>query len=76
VIGGMGSIPGTLLGVTIVMIAPELLRNALGSEWVSWRYLLFGIALIIVAVKRPQGLWPSRRRVQELEMDTVPKRPL
>jgi ABC-type branched-subunit amino acid transport system permease subunit len=28
---------------------------------VSWRYLFFGLALILVAVYRPQGLWPARR---------------
>jgi branched-chain amino acid transport system permease protein len=61
VIGGMGSVPGTLLGVTIVMLAPEVLRNVLGPSMGSWRYLLFGAALILVAVFKPQGLWPSRR---------------
>jgi len=62
VIGGMGSVPGTLAGVAIVMLVPEILRNVLGAELVSWRYLLFGIALVLVAVYRPQGIWPARRR--------------
>ena len=62
VIGGMGSVPGTLAGVAIVMLVPEILRNVLGAQLVSWRYLLFGIALVLVAVYRPQGIWPSRRR--------------
>lgn len=62
VIGGMGSVPGTLAGVAIVMLVPEILRNALGAELVSWRYLLFGIALVLVAVYRPQGIWPASRR--------------
>lgn len=61
VIGGMGSVPGTLLGVAIVMLVPEVLRSVLGPALVSWRYLLFGLALVLVAVYRPQGLWPSRR---------------
>jgi len=49
VIGGMGSIPGTLVGVTVVILAPEILRNLLGAGFVSWRYLLFGMALVIKA---------------------------
>lgn len=64
VIGGMGSVPGTLLGVAILVAAPEVLRNVLGPALVSWRYLLFGLALVLVSIYRPQGLWPSRRRVK------------
>ena len=60
VIGGMGSITGTLMGVAIVMLVPEILRNALSAQFMSWRYFLFGVALVFVAVKRPQGLWPRR----------------
>ena len=67
VIGGMGSIPGTLMGVFIVMAVPEILRNMLGASLVSWRYFLFGIALVAVALYRPQGLWPSQRRTRPLE---------
>lgn len=63
VIGGMGSLPGTLLGVGIVLLGPEILRNLLGTELVSWRYFLFGAALVFVALYRPQGLWPTRRRI-------------
>lgn len=68
VIGGMGSLPGTLLGVAIVMLVPEVLRNVLGAGLTSWRYFLFGLALVLVAVYRPQGLWPTRRRTMELTM--------
>ncbi len=69
VIGGMGSIPGTILGVAALVLVPELLRDALSTGFESWRYLLFGAALIIMAVYRPQGLWPSRRRSLELQYD-------
>ena len=61
VIGGNGSPPGTLVGVAIVVLVPEALRNVLGADWVSWRYFIFGLALIFIVVRRPQGLWPSRR---------------
>ncbi len=67
VIGGMGSVGGTLLGASIVILVPELLRNVLGAELVSWRYFLFGLALVLLAIYRPQGLWPSRRRAVELK---------
>jgi branched-chain amino acid transport system permease protein len=68
VIGGMGSVPGTLMGVAIVILVPEMLRNVLGPALISWRYLLFGVALILVAVYRPQGLWPGRRQTRDLDM--------
>ena len=70
VLGGMGSVPGVLLGVVIVSGVPELLRNVLQDpRLVSCRYLLFGIALVVVTVFRPQGILPSRRRTLELEHD-------
>jgi branched-chain amino acid transport system permease protein len=69
VIGGMGSIPGTVLGVAVLVLIPELLRDVLSTDFESWRYLLFGAALIVMAVYRPQGLWPSRRRSLELQYD-------
>jgi branched-chain amino acid transport system permease protein len=72
VIGGMGSVPGTLFGVAIVVLVPELLRNVLGAEWVSWRYLIFGLVLIFIVVKRPQGLWPRRERRHDLGLQRDP----
>lgn len=69
VIGGMGSIPGTLAGVSIVMLVPEILRNVLGAGLISWRYLLFGVALVLVAIYRPQGLWPQKRSAISPEPD-------
>jgi branched-chain amino acid transport system permease protein len=68
----MGSVPGTLFGVAIVVLVPELLRNVLGAEWVSWRYLIFGLVLIFIVVKRPQGLWPRRERRHDLGLQRDP----
>ncbi len=65
VIGGMGSVAGTMMGAAIVILVPEILRSALGAGLVSWRYLLFGVALVLIALYRPQGIWPSRRRTPE-----------
>ncbi len=67
VLGGMGSIPGVILGALCIVLVPEILRSALGSSFANARYLLFGISLIFIAIYRPQGLWPSRRRTLELK---------
>jgi len=68
VIGGMGSIPGTLIGVFVVVLVPEILRNVLSNDFMSWRYFIFGLALVVLAIYRPQGLYPSRRRAEELRL--------
>jgi branched-chain amino acid transport system permease protein len=66
VLGGMGSILGVVLGALCIVLAPEVLRSALGSSFANARYLLFGASLVFIAIYRPQGLWPSRRRTLEL----------
>lgn len=63
VVGGMGSIPGVLLGVALILGLPELLRSSVfqwigGAQAVNARYLVFGALLVAAAVFRPQGLWP------------------
>lgn len=66
VLGGMGSVAGVVLGAFCIVAVPELLRDVLGASFGNARYLLFGISLILMAIYRPQGLWPSRRRSLEL----------
>ena len=63
VIGGMGSIPGAIVGAALVVLVPEVFR-----EFDEYRYFAFGVALVAVMIFRPQGLWPSRRRALELKM--------
>ncbi|MEO7130953.1 MAG: branched-chain amino acid ABC transporter permease [Dermatophilaceae bacterium] len=55
VLGGMGSTPGVVVGAVLIALLPELLR---GAE--NWRYLIFGVLLIVVMIFRPQGIWPHR----------------
>jgi branched-chain amino acid transport system permease protein len=55
VLGGMGSTPGVVVGALAISLLPELLR---GAE--NWRYLIFGLLLIVVMILRPQGLLPAR----------------
>ena len=54
-LGGAGSIPGVLLGAFLVAGLPELFRGL-----ASARMLVFGLALMVMMVVRPQGLWPRR----------------
>ena len=55
ILGGMGKIPGVILGAFVVVLAPELLRD-LGE----YRLLLFAIGLLLVMLFRPSGIWPVR----------------
>ena len=61
VLGGMGTVPGALLGSAALFILPEKLR-----AFQDIRLLLFGLALILMMRFRPEGIVPSRRRQQEL----------
>lgn len=51
VLGGLGSIPGTILGATILTIAPEMLRIV-----AEYRMLFYGGLLVLLMVFRPNGL--------------------
>ena len=51
VLGGMGSIPGTILGTVILTIAPEMLRIV-----AEYRLLFYGALLVILMIFRPNGL--------------------
>ena len=55
ILGGMGKIPGVILGAFIVVLAPELLRD-MGE----FRLLLFAVGLLLVMLFRPSGIWPVR----------------
>jgi branched-chain amino acid transport system permease protein len=61
VLGGMGTVPGALIGSTALILIPEKLRF-----FQERRLLLFGIALILLMRYRPEGIAPSRRRQREL----------
>jgi branched-chain amino acid transport system permease protein len=62
VLGGMGSTPGMVLGAVFISVAPEFMR-----EFADWRYLAFGVLLIVVMIFRPQGLWPSPVVARQLD---------
>ncbi|MBM2843951.1 MAG: Leucine/isoleucine/valine transporter permease subunit, partial [Anaerolineales bacterium] len=61
IVGGMGSIPGVILGALVLFGMPEILR-----EFSEYRYFVFGALLVAMMLTRPEGLWPSSKRKQEL----------
>lgn len=60
-LGGMGSIPGTILGAALVVLFPEIFRPV-----AQYRLLFFGLALAATMYFRPGGLWPRRRTAELL----------
>jgi branched-chain amino acid transport system permease protein len=64
VVGGQGNRWGVMIGAAIVAYLPERFR---GFE--EWRVLLFGAALIVLAIYRPQGILPPRRTIRARRME-------
>ena len=65
VIGGIGSIPGVIIGAIILALLPEVLREFL-SGFQTYRMLFFGLVLILMMIFRPQGIFYNPRRRAEL----------
>ena len=61
IVGGMGSIPGVIVGAAALVGLPELLR-----EFAEYRFLVYGAALVAMMLLRPEGLWPEARHKLEL----------
>ena len=84
ILGGLGSLRGTLLGVLLLLGFDNILAP-LADEWIqraeinptnnafltfsNWRLMIFGLALILMMRLRPEGLWPSERVRHELHED-------
>ena len=76
VLGGMGNVGGVVLGAVLLTALPEALRavGPLQRQWLGavyvdpsdLRMLLFGLALVLMMLFRPAGLWPSSIRRREL----------
>lgn len=66
VVGGMGSIPGVIVGAIALIGLPELLR-----EISEFRYLIYGAMLIIMMLAKPEGLWPSQANLRELHHSDI-----
>jgi branched-chain amino acid transport system permease protein len=64
VVGGQGNRWGVILGAIVVAYFPERFR-----EFQDWRVLVFGLALMLLAIFRPQGLLPPRRTIRAKKTD-------
>jgi branched-chain amino acid transport system permease protein len=70
VLGGLGHIPGVVLGAVLLAMFPELLRHYVGpaQEFLFGRVMidaevlrmmLYGLAMVLIMLYRPKGLWPA-----------------
>jgi branched-chain amino acid transport system permease protein len=57
VLGGLGSISGTLVAAVGWTFLLEGLRVILPPEILDWRFVIYPLLLIIVMIMRPRGLW-------------------
>ncbi|HOJ13488.1 MAG TPA: branched-chain amino acid ABC transporter permease [Deltaproteobacteria bacterium] len=55
-IGGMGSIPGVIVGAAFISLFPEIFR-----PFAMYRMLVFGSIMIVMMMVRPGGFWPRKR---------------
>jgi len=77
VLGGMGHIPGVILGALLLSIFPEFLRSTMGPlqdflfghsivDTEVIRQLLYGLAMIVIMLYRSEGLWPSPKHEDKI----------
>lgn len=59
VLGGMGSLPGCIVGATLLVTLPEIMR-----DFSQYRMLIFGAVMVTLMIIRPQGLIPPSRRME------------
>lgn len=66
IVGGMGSIPGVIVGAIVIIGLPEMLR-----EFAEFKFLMYGALLIYMMLNKPEGFIPSRERMRELHQDEM-----
>ncbi len=59
VVGGVGTAIGPILGTYLVVPFGQLLRAHLGSELAGLHLVIYGLGLILVLYKMPNGVWPA-----------------
>jgi branched-chain amino acid transport system permease protein len=76
VLGGLGHLPGVVLGAVLLSALPEILRYIAGPlqsmtdgriDAAILRQLLIALAMIVIMLMRPRGLWPSREHGKSLQ---------
>ena len=60
VVGGMGSIPGVLIGVVLIGLLPVVLQTTLRSMQL-WQELIYGVVLTLSVTFMPRGIWGAAR---------------
>jgi branched-chain amino acid transport system permease protein len=84
VLGGMGHLPGVILGALLLAALPEVLRyvagplqNATGGRLDAsiLRQLLIALAMIVIMLLRPRGLWPAREHGKAASAPAAPSAP-
>lgn len=72
IVGGMGSIPGVIIGaVVLIGILGGPTQPGLLQEFGEFKLLIYGALLVVMMLKRPEGLWPSIRRQRELHHEEM-----
>lgn len=82
VLGGMGHVPGVILGGVILAALPEVLRHVVeplqralfGEVLIAaevLRQLLLGLAMVLIMLNRPAGLWPAPRHEDRPDADSA-----
>ena len=56
VLGGFGSIAGAIVGAVVLTVLPEMFRG-----FTTYRMLLFGVAMILITLFRPQGIFGGKK---------------
>jgi branched-chain amino acid transport system permease protein len=81
VLGGIGHLPGVVLGAVLLSALPEVLRYLASPlqemtggrlDAAILRQLLIALAMILVMLSRPRGLWPSPERGKSLNKKMAP----
>ena len=84
VLGGIGHLPGVIVGALLLSALPEVLRyvatplqQMTGGRLDAsiLRQLLIALAMITIMLMRPRGLWPSPEHGKDVTPDTLPVDP-
>ena len=67
ILGGLGSLWGVVVGALVLVGLPELLR-----EFGEYRFLVYGIVLVVMMLVRPEGLVPASALQRELHSEEAP----
>jgi branched-chain amino acid transport system permease protein len=84
VLGGMGNIWGVAIGAFVIFVVQQIFLPQLTNffntvqvpilsdiDFVQYQFLLYGIALVLMMLFRPEGLFPNVRRRRELHTESA-----